>query len=108
MGNKHIAPMLFFVFVENAFKHGCRNDPEKPWIKLNLEAFDDRIVFVAENSLPPFKVPNKVGDGGIGLDNLFKRLSLIYPERHEISIQESDKTFRVELVLYPKSERSYE
>jgi len=101
--NRKIAPMLLFVFVENAFKHGCRNDPGSPWIKLNLAAFDDRVVFVAENSLPSLKVLNKVGDGGIGLDNLYKRLTLIYPERHQITINETEKSFRVELMLSLKT-----
>lgn len=99
IAQKKVAPMLFFVFVENAFKHGCRNDIGHPYIKLSLKAKNGKVQFMAVNSLPDKKVEDKVMDGGVGLENLEKRLNLLYPNKHSLLIERGAKEFLVNLEL---------
>jgi sensor histidine kinase YesM len=96
-----IAPMLLFTFVENCFKHGSRNDPEHPYIKINLEISERKMVFVTENSKPiPAKepAPNNIS-GGIGLANVKKRLGIIYGDNCILEISNKKRKFMVRLVI---------
>ncbi|NQU53522.1 MAG: sensor histidine kinase [Bacteroidetes bacterium] len=91
-----IAPMLLFTFIENCFKHGSSNDPNNPFIKIHLNVTDEEIVFFAENSKPPKNyITTKIGDGGIGLINVKKRLEIIYGENYDLKIQNLEHTFVV-------------
>lgn len=94
--NKHIAPMMIFPLVENCFKHGVSSTNQKSWIKLLLKASPERLYFTAENS--KIEKQNKL-KGGLGLINLRKRLSLIYPENHKLDIAESDSIFKATLEI---------
>jgi LytS/YehU family sensor histidine kinase len=74
-----VAPLLFVALVENAFKHGISAvNNSSILIKLQLE--NSRLIFTTENRNFP-KKRDDVSDSGIGLDNLRKRLELIYPGR---------------------------
>ena len=95
-----IEPMLLIPFVENAFKHGVAL-VDKPFIRISLKL---------EGNILHFSVENKYGDhdqsadkaSGIGLANVKARLKLLYPERHQLSINEHDKVFLVNLSLQLK------
>jgi two-component system, LytTR family, sensor kinase len=76
-----IPPLLLFTFVENAFKHGCRNEVGKPFVRIQLEINDDYLFFKAENSTPE-QAMKAAEFGGIGLDNTMKRLELIYENEY--------------------------
>lgn len=95
---KVLAPLLLIPFVENAFKHGVEKTETKAWIRMNLWVEGSRLKFLIENSLPSEKEqdlrPNT--QSGIGLKNVRKRLELLYPERHQLEIRESE-TFLVQL-----------
>lgn len=96
-----IAPMLFFTFVENCFKHGSSNDHGNPFIKINITVSDNDIIFVSENSKPGLKenvTKNRVG--GIGLRNVKKRLEIIYGENYDLKIQDKKLSFVVCLTIY--------
>ena len=98
---KEIAPMLLFTFVENCFKHGSSNDPDNPFIKINITVTENEIVFFAENSKPELnKNVNKNTDGGIGLKNVKKRLEIIYGENYDLKIQDDKLLFVVYLTIY--------
>lgn len=96
-----IAPMLLNPFVENAFKHGIsfRN---ASWIYITLTHDPEHIYFKVHNSYHP-KNDNELDpekdSHGIGLDNVRKRLELLYPDKHDLSIQVSDHDYFVSLVL---------
>ncbi|HPH21224.1 MAG TPA: histidine kinase, partial [Haliscomenobacter sp.] len=96
-----IAPMLLNPFVENAFKHGIsfRN---ASWIYITLTHDPEHIFFKVHNSYHP-KNDNELDpekdSHGIGLDNVRKRLELLYPDKHDLSIQVSDHDYFVSLVL---------
>lgn len=98
--NRKIAPMLLFTFVENCFKHGSSKDPENPKIKINLKVSGNEIVFFAENSKP--KVPENVVEGkqgGIGLNNVKKRLEILYRENYDLKLQDKKDSFVVCLTI---------
>ena len=90
-----IPPLLFIVFVENAFKHGVSyNEPSFIHIRVT---FDNREVhFSVENSRHPSHSTKKAG---IGLENVKKRLELIYGTDYSLNIDSSPKTYRAELII---------
>lgn len=93
-----ITPMLLIPFVENAFKHSNIYNTLESFISIEIVATNDSIVFVIENSVNKEPV-SKDAVGGIGIRNVKKRLSLLYPDHHELEITENSTTFRVELKL---------
>ena len=91
-----IAPVILLSLVENAFKHGTHADPESPIVirfKLLLE--NEVLIFSSENPLPIRKVES---DSGIGLKNLHRQLSLLYPN-YDLKVSEHGNIFRVELKI---------
>ncbi|TDB65977.1 sensor histidine kinase [Arundinibacter roseus] len=95
----YLAPMLLNPFVENAFKHGISlRNPS--WVYITLTHDATKLYFKVHNSVHP-KVahdPEKE-QSGIGLDNVKKRLDLLYPNRHVLDIQATEHDFFVSLVL---------
>jgi two-component system LytT family sensor kinase len=94
-----IAPMLLNPFVENAFKHGISlRNPS--WIFITLTHDTDTLYFKVHNSLHKNKeIDPEKHNTGIGLENVKKRLELIYPERHSLKIQATDHDFFVSLTI---------
>ncbi|MDB5091342.1 MAG: hypothetical protein JWR09_5336 [Mucilaginibacter sp.] len=90
-----IAPLTLIPFVENAFKHGDLKDPAHPLV-IDLTANAHRLNFLVSNKKGNF---NKDETGGIGLDNVKKRLNLIYGEQHQLSIAETDEDFTVKVMI---------
>lgn len=92
-----VAPMIFFPFVENAFKH-TENRKNSNRIRIKITSEKDTIVFECENSYQ--KTFGKKQDfGGAGNDLIKKRLMLIYPEKHRLEIEDRDEIYRVKLTL---------
>jgi two-component system, LytTR family, sensor kinase len=95
----YIAPMLLIPFIENAFKHGISMQSPS-WIYVTLTFDTDRIYYKVHNSLNPLTSNDpERNNHGIGLDNVKKRLRLIYPGRHTLDIQSSTADFFVSLVI---------
>lgn len=94
-----IAPMLLIPYVENAFKHGI-SLKEKSWIKLNLRCIAGSVHLDLVNSVHPEKpLENSREESGIGLDNVKKRLDLVYPNKHQLNIIKNDSDFFVHLSI---------
>lgn len=95
-----IAPMLLIPFVENAFKHGI-SFRESSIIKISFETKDNKLFFDVSNSkhAKPENDPEK-DKSGIGLNNVKQRLQLLYPGKHELVIQETEKDFIVHLTIH--------
>jgi len=95
----YLAPMLLNPFVENAFKHGISLESPS-WIFITLTLDATRLYFKVHNSLHARreKDPEK-NSPGVGLTNVKKRLELIYPDRHTLTIQQSEKDYFVSLTL---------
>lgn len=76
-----VPPMLFVSLVENAFKHGISTSKES-FIEINITGNAQAVVCLIRNSYHP-KSANDQSGHGIGLENVAKRLALVYPDRHE-------------------------
>jgi LytS/YehU family sensor histidine kinase len=103
LSTKKIAPMLFIVFVENAFKHLGTLETEKSKVSVFIEEKENKLVFKCENTLDATHVKNEnleKGKSGIGLQNAKKRLALIYPDKHQLTIDNKEKSYCVELTLH--------
>lgn len=95
---KSIAPLLLLPFIENAFKHGHQlNRQGAITAKISI---GEGIVYEVENQLPSSgSQQGKDKEGGIGLENINRRLALIYPNLHTFEVDESSSYFRVRLSL---------
>ena len=92
-----IPPLLLIVFVENAFKHGVSNN-RPSYIHIDVECSDGWLVGTFTNSRHP---NTSTQPAGIGLENVRKRLELIYgPRKHSLLIDDTDPTtYRVKLII---------
>lgn len=77
-----VAPLLFISLVENAFKHGVSDDAPS-WIAVDLREREGELVCRIENSFFPKQEDDRSGSG-IGLQNLRRRLEVLYPGRYEL------------------------
>ena len=93
-----IEPMLLIPFVENAFKHGV-GMIEKPSINIQLEDNAQSLHFVVRNKISHQPAERKDESSGIGLTNVRRRLELLYPDHHELTISDSDNTYIVDLLI---------
>jgi len=94
----NISPMLLIPFVENAFKHGDKKTPP-PGIIIDLSADHEKMIFKVSN----FKKKNdtcKDNVGGIGLNNVKRRLELLYQGKYNLNIQTTTDKYQTELSLY--------
>ena len=90
-----IPPLIFIVFVENAFKHGISyNSRSYIHISIEVSAEGDRVCYTVSNSKNPSKWNTH---GGIGLDNVRKRLDLLFPKRYQLEIEDTAHHYSVEL-----------
>ncbi len=102
LSSKKIAPMLFIVFVENAFKHLGALKNEKSKVHVSIKEENDTIVFKCENTLDNTNLEEtnlEKGKSGIGLQNAKKRLTLLYPDTHSLQINKNNNAFSVALTL---------
>ncbi|MEI7982690.1 MAG: histidine kinase [Bacteroidota bacterium] len=97
--NRTIAPMIFIPFVENAFKHGSRNCPF-PGININLFIDKQWIQFEVINYLRKKDSGNKDNEGGIGIQNIRRRLDLLYPSHYKLEINQTKELYTVLLILW--------
>jgi LytS/YehU family sensor histidine kinase len=93
-----IAPMLLIPFVENAFKHGSRN-VASPGIRIRLSVEEQEIRFEVSNHVRKNNDLTRDKVGGIGLNNIRRRLNLLYPGRHKLEIRSVDELFTVQLTI---------
>jgi LytS/YehU family sensor histidine kinase len=94
----NIPPLIFIPFIENAFKHGI-SYREKSFINISLITGEDSLSFRCANSIVKSREENEPGHSGIGMDNVTKRLNLLFPGKHDLKINESDKEFEVLLQI---------
>jgi len=98
-----IAPLLLVAFVENSFKHSMQTEVDNIVIDIKLDISDGVLNFVSRNTYSEDGGPslaNKNGrETGIGLQNVQKRLQLIYRDKHDLQISKKNNFFVVELSL---------
>ena len=93
--NKKIPSLLLFPLIENACKHGLLQEPENP-IVIQLKVSEGQMDFTIHNFKNNFL---KDEASGIGLTNVRKRLALLFPDTHTLSIDDSERDFFVRLLL---------
>jgi len=95
-----VAPLLFIPLIENSFKHGV-NPNEKSQIRISLIEKNQLITFESYNEDFPQKYTNdnNIENNGIGLENLQKRLLLIYPEKHTFIKEYVNNKFHVKVMI---------
>ena len=96
-----IPPLLFIPFIENAFKHGI-SYREPSFITVQLTVEDTTISFLVKNSMHEISQADDGQYSGIGLENVKKRLNLLFPDSHHLKIEQGTDEFKVELQLQAK------
>jgi sensor histidine kinase YesM len=97
MEERTIAPMLLIPFVENAFKHGDKN--HEPGISIQLVLQPERLIFSVENFIKNGNNMPAEDSGGFGLQNIKRRLGLLYPDKHELKISTLEDKYKIELSI---------
>jgi len=92
LSNISIPPFLLLPLVENAFKHGDLKAP----LKIKLQVSNKQLIFQVFNQI---KIKQKDKVGGIGLENIKKRLELIYGDDHQFTINQNESIFNVQLTI---------
>ena len=93
-----IAPMLLISFIENSFKHSKIEDLNNGWIDIKIRTKEEQLKLEIKNSIPDIE-PSKDKQGGIGLDNVKRRLELIYPQKYNLNIEKTEKEYAVYLTI---------
>jgi two-component system, LytTR family, sensor kinase len=93
-----IAPLLFIAFIENAFKYVSNSDEKENCVKIFFQRQNDMLIFRSCNSKEPDK-DNHIEHKGIGISNAKRRLGLLYPKKHELTINDSKDFYEVILKL---------
>ena len=91
-----VPPLLLIPFVENAFKHGDFSSPGEG-MDLDCSVINNQINFSIKNKIR--RSGSKDEASGIGLDNVQKRLDLLYPDKYSLNIQEENSFFQIKLSI---------
>lgn len=97
--SNQIAPMLILPFIENSFKHSTKGFNGDAWITIDVGIKNNELKLNIENSVPKSGSDQESIIGGIGLQNVKRRLSLIYPENHDLKITSNEDSYSVHLNL---------
>ncbi|MFZ7114693.1 MAG: sensor histidine kinase [Bacteroidota bacterium] len=95
----HIAPLLLAPFIENAFKHISNHGSGKNSIRILMDYKDEKFIFYISNDKDSHLVSEFSESNGIGLANVKRRLALLYPQKHELEIINTDISFSVEMKM---------
>ncbi|WBL41724.1 histidine kinase [Algoriphagus halophytocola] len=94
--NLKIAPLLFIVPVENAFKHGVEKLTEGAFVTIDLSANLEKLSLKVANN---YDLEGKNKGNGIGLENLKRRLELTYPGEHSLQITQKNGIYTLVLEI---------
>jgi len=97
--DQKIAPVLLVTFLENAFKHGAPLSNQSSLIRIGLNVQGNDFHFSIENTKGQVDDVESGAWKGMGLENVRRRLALLYPGRHTLEIQEDSDRFFVKLHL---------
>jgi two-component system sensor histidine kinase AlgZ len=89
-----IMPLLFIILLENAFKHGVENLRNNAYVHINMKVRNNQINFDIENNFDNTIINEQ---GGIGMNNLKRRLELVYPKSHTLTVAKTDTVYKAQL-----------
>lgn len=93
--NADISPLLLLPLAENCFKHGIGKNTGT--IRINISFDGKKLIFTTENQTALREKTDSEENGGLGIQNVEKRLNLTYPDRHSLEYQEKDGIFYLEM-----------
>jgi two-component system, LytTR family, sensor kinase len=93
-----IPPLILIPFIENAFKHGV-SFREDSFIDIFMSASENTIIFRSFNSIYSSATGTGLESSGIGLNNVRKRLELLFPGKHDLQLNKTESTFEVLLKI---------
>jgi LytS/YehU family sensor histidine kinase len=99
LGDQKIAPLIFIVFIENAFKHGIKGDTQRQFVQINIRVTQKEIDFITENNKGQTDHVEEDPYKGLGLENVKRRLELVYPGKYDLTINDNNDKFMVRLIL---------
>lgn len=94
-----ITPLLLLPLVENAFKYGLNAVAKNGFIKINIDVNKNSLNVIVENNVPPVKNKEALHSLGIGIENVKKRLELLYPGKYVLNIDKRAASYYVNLQL---------
>ncbi|GAB3946756.1 sensor histidine kinase [Spirosoma harenae] len=94
-----IAPLLLLPLVENSFKHGVASSPGFSWIRIDISRQTGQFSVKIANSKDEQGPVSGSAIGGIGLSNVKKRLVLLYPDAHELTIIDEPHSYLISLTI---------
>lgn len=97
--NFEIYPMLLLPLLENSFKHGLKSGINNPFIDIQLKIENKKLYFTISNNFKEITTNNLTDDNGIGLKNIRENLMLIYPNKHQFSIEKKEEMFTTNLTI---------
>lgn len=92
-----IYPNILITLVENAFKHGPNTSRKNAWVNIKLEVIDGTLHFFVRNGVN--RAVSRSENGGVGLQNVRRKLQLYYPGAHQLGIIRTDDEFQVILQI---------
>ena len=95
-----VPPLVMASFVENSFKHGVSYSSES-FVRVKVERQEDKVVFLCSNSVHPSEGDER---HGVGLENIKKRMALLYGNTYTLSIDETDGRYEVMMAIPPQPE----
>ncbi|SDM64207.1 Histidine kinase [Catalinimonas alkaloidigena] len=102
-----IAPLLFIHLLENAYKHSpARLEPGD--LKVRVSIHEGTLLFRVQNPIGKRTAQSLEEPGGIGLPNVRKRLALLYPDQHTLTLQHTGETFTVLLTIHLHPAQAHE
>jgi len=93
-----IEPLLFLPLVENCFKHALQQNLKDNKVKIFMAIDEEELTFQTSNKIDPY-LEKSTEPGGIGLNNVSKRLELLYPQQHTLIVEQYEDVFEVILTL---------
>lgn len=94
--NKQLPPMLLIPFLENAFKHGYSINNDF-FVKVVLSVENEELMFKVENSINKDRESKNIDSSGIGLENVRKRLDLLYKDEYLLKINKQENVYAISL-----------
>lgn len=94
--NEKIHPLLFQPLLENAFKYVGGDDYR---INIDIHIQDNNINFIVENTVSDIKPSSSTMSKGIGIENLKRRLELLYPGKHKLLIEQNEYSYIAKLMI---------
>ena len=99
LGGKIISPLLLIPFVENCFKHGIGVNPAENIIAISVHVKEGVLCLLSSNNVAPKRIDLASKKASTGIENVKKRLELLYSHKHKLEIREDHNKFFVNLEI---------